>query len=140
MSSLGVPSIRLQRKMIQPLESARGAENIASPEDAARLMQRIATCDLPMSRENCGVVRGILEMPKAGPIPASVPQGTPVAWKPGGVGGVSTAWGIVNLPGREYVVVGMVTYGAGDAGSDALSEIAVAAYEYYRRLARASGY
>lgn len=140
MASLGVPAIRLQRKMIQPLESARGSENISSPADAARLMQRIAACNLPMSRAACDELRRVLELPKSGPVPASVPAGTPVAWKPGGVEGVSTAWGLVNLPGREYVVVGMVTYGAGDAGSDALEAISVAAYEYYRRLARASGY
>lgn len=140
MGSLGVPGIRLQRKMIQPLQSARGSENISTPADAARLMQRIATCNLPMSRASCNELRRVLELPKNGPIPASVPAGTPVAWKPGGVEGVSTAWGVVNLPGREYVVVGMVTYAADNAGSSALEEISAAAYEYYRRLARASGY
>ena len=31
MATLGVPSIRLQRKMIQPRESAAGRENIATP-------------------------------------------------------------------------------------------------------------
>lgn len=140
MSSLDVGQIRLQRRMIKPLESARGAENLATPTDAARLMQRLATCALPVSQSGCEEVRRILELPKSGSIPASVPGNVRVAWKPGGVEGVQTAWGIVELPARPYVVVGMVTYADGDEASAALRSIADAAYEYHRRLARASRY
>lgn len=140
MDALGVPSIRLQRKMIQSLESARGNENIATSADAAALMRRIAECDLPMSREHCDTVRSILELPKAGAIPSSVPASVRVAWKPGGIEGVQTAWGIVDLPGRPYIVVGMMNYADGDEAGAALREVASAAYEYYRRLARSTSH
>lgn len=140
MDSLGVGAIRLQRKMIQPLASARGEENIATPAAAAALMRRIAQCELPMSREHCAAVRRILELPKGGAIPSSVPAGVRVAWKPGGIEGVQTAWGIVDLPGRPYIVVAMMNYADGDAASAALREVSDAAYQYYRRLARASAY
>ena len=140
MDSLGVGAVKLQRKMIQPLASARGEENIATPAAAAQLMRRVAECALPMSREHCATVRRILELPKSGTIPSSVPAGVRVAWKPGGIEGVQTAWGIVDLPGRPYVVVAMMNYADGDGASAALREVSDAAYQYYRRRARASGF
>jgi len=140
MDSFGLPSIRVQRKMIQPRESAVGNENIATPRDAAQIMRRIHTCDLPMSKERCGALRRILELPKSGPFPASVPGSVRVAWKPGGVEGVETAWGLFALPGRPYVLAVMVNYGDSPESTRALRESAQAAYEYFRRLARSSPY
>jgi beta-lactamase class A len=138
MASLDLGSIRVQRRMIQPLESARGNENVATPRHAALLMRRVASCELPMSRERCGGLRRILELPKGGPFPASVPGSVRVAWKPGGVEGVETAWGLFALAGRPYALAVMVNYSDSPASSRALREVADAAYEYFRRLARSS--
>lgn len=138
MDGFGLPTIKVQRKMIQPRESAVGHENIASPRDAAQVMRRIHACDLPMSRERCGELRRILELPKAGSFPASVPGNVRVAWKPGGVEGVETAWGLFALPGRPYVLTVMVNYSDSPESTRALRESAAAAYEYFRRLARSS--
>ena len=52
---------------------------------------------------------------------------------------MGTAWGIVELPGRPYVVTAMVTYGDADPDA-ALRRIADAAWEHFSRIARASGY
>src|SRR6185436_21021754 len=71
MRELGLPEIRLQRKMIQPRESMAGNENLATPASAAALMGRTARCELPMSQPRCADLRRILEIPKEGPIPAS---------------------------------------------------------------------
>ncbi len=138
MESLGVPSIKVQRKMIQPRESAAGRENIATPRDAARLMQRIDRCDIGMSRQRCAELRGILEISKGGPFPASVPGNVRVAWKPGGVEGVETAWGLFALPGRPYALTVMVNYTDSPESSRAIRAVADAAYAYFRRLARSS--
>jgi beta-lactamase class A len=140
MDDFGLTSIRVQRKMIQPRESAVGNENVATPRDAARLMRRIHTCELPMTKERCGELRRILELPKAGPFPASVPGNVRVAWKPGGVEGVETAWGLFALAGRPYVLAVMVNYSDSPESTRALRESAQAAYEYFRRLARSSPY
>ena len=56
----GAPNTKLHRKMIQPEESARGNENLSTPRDAARIMERIASCDLPMSERSSARVREIL--------------------------------------------------------------------------------
>lgn len=140
MAGFGLASIKVQRKMIQPRESARGNENIATPRDAAQLMRRIHTCELPMSRERCGELRRILELPKGGAFPASVPSSVRVAWKPGGVEGVETAWGLFALPNRPYALTAMVNYSDSPEMSRVVREVADAAYEYFRRLARSSPY
>ena len=138
--ALGVPDVKLQRKMIRPRDSFAGNENIATPSAAATIMAKIAKCELPMSRERCGALRRLLEIPKGGPIEASVPEGVKVAWKPGDIEGVNTAWGLVDLPGRPYVVVGMVNYSDADEGMRALRRIADAAYGYFHVLARSTPY
>jgi len=138
--ALGVPDVKLQRKMIRPRDSFAGNENIATPSGAATIMAKIAKCELPMSKERCGELRRLLEIPKGGPIEASVPEGVRVAWKPGDIEGVNTAWGLVDLPGRPYVVVGMVNYSDADEGMKALRRIADAAYGYFHVLARSTPY
>ena len=140
MRTLGVPEVKLQRKMIRPRDSAAGNENIATPSAAATIMAKIARCELPMAKERCGALRRLLEIPKGGPIEASVPEGVRVAWKPGDIEGVNTAWGLVDLPGRPYVVVGMVNYSDADEGMRALRRIADAAYGYFHVLARSTPY
>jgi beta-lactamase class A len=137
---LGVPQVKMQRKMIRPRESALGNENIATPTAAATIMAKIARCELPMPKDRCAALRALLEIPKGGPIEASVPEGVKVAWKPGDIEGVNTMWGLVDLPGRPYVVVGMVNYSDADDASRALRRIADAAYGYFHVLARSTPY
>jgi beta-lactamase class A len=138
--ALGAPDVKLQRKMIRPRDSFAGNENIATPSGAATIMAKIAKCELPMSKERCGELRRLLEIPKGGPIEASVPEGVRVAWKPGDIEGVNTAWGLVDLPGRPYVVVGMVNCSDADEGMRALRRMADAAYGYFHVLARSTPY
>lgn len=135
-TSLGAPNTRVQRRMIDPEASARGEENIATPREAATVMTRIATCDLPMSRAACARVRQILQLPKGGPTRVAVPANVPVAFKPGGITGVATTWAIVGLPGREYVLTVMTNYGGdGDAFIERVGRITFA---YFSTLAGAT--
>ena len=137
-ASLGAEETVLQRKMIRPEESARGNENLSTPRDAARIMERIATCDLPMSGSACNRVREILELPKGGPLPDPVPSSVPVAFKPGGITGVATAWGLVGLPDRPYVVVVMSSYGGN--GGEVIETVSALAYDYFSRLSGVTEY
>jgi len=137
-AALGAPDTRLQRKMIRPEESARGNENLSTPRDAARIMERIASCDLPMSEASCRRVREILEIPKSGALPDPIPSGVPVAWKPGGITGVATAWGLVDLPDRPYVVVVMSNYGGN--GGEVIRAVSAEAWDYFSRLAGVTEY
>ena len=130
--SLGASNTKLQRKMIQPGESARGNENLSTPRDAVRIMERIARCDLPMSKGSCARVREILEIYKGGPIRTPIPRAIPVAFKPGGITGVATVWALVDMPDRPYVLSVMSNYG-GDGGA-VVEAVSDAAYQYFSRL------
>ncbi len=132
-ASLGAPQTLVQRRMIQPEASARGQENISTPREAASIMERIASCDLPMSEASCRRVRQILEIPKGGPTRAPVPGSVPIAFKPGGITGVATTWALVGLAGRPYVLSVMTNYG-GDGGA-MIQAVSAAAYRYFSKLA-----
>lgn len=132
-ASLGAPQTLVQRRMIQPEASARGQENISTPREAAGIMERIASCDLPMSEASCRRVRQILEIPKGGPTRAPVPGSVPIAFKPGGIAGVATTWALVGLNGRPYVMTVMTNYG-GDGGA-VVEAVSRAAYQYFSKLA-----
>ena len=131
-ASLGAEHTRLQRKMIRPEESARGNENLSTPRDAALIMERIASCDLPMGEAGCARVRGILEIFKGGPIRNPVPREVPIAFKPGGITGVSTVWGLVDVPDRPYVISVMSNYGGN--GGAVVEAVSAVAYDYFSRL------
>jgi hypothetical protein len=121
--------------MIRPEDSASGKENVSTPREAADLMVRIATCRLPMSAEYCAAVRKILEIPKPGPFRDAIPDTIAVAWKPGGIEGVQTAWGLVPVPGAPYAISVMVNYGPDDM-SATIREVSAAAYRYFSQIAR----
>jgi beta-lactamase class A len=137
-ASLGATHTLLQRKMIRPEESARGNENLSTPREAALIMAKIATCDLPMSEASCHRVREILEIYKGGPIRTPIPRSVRVAFKPGGITGVATVWGLVDLPDRPYVISVMSNYGGN--GSAVIEAASAAAYDYFSRLSGVTDY
>jgi beta-lactamase class A len=137
-ASLGAERTLLQRHMIRPDQSAIGNENLSTPRDAALIMEKIAACDLPMSEAGCARVREILELYKDGPIRTPVPDEVPIAFKPGGITGVATVWGIVDVPDRPYVNSVMSNYG-GDGGA-VIEEVSRLAYDYFSRLSGITEY
>lgn len=137
MASLGLKQTKLQRRMISPASSARGEENISTPSEAAMVMARLWRCDLPISKSACQRVREILELPKSEPVRSVIPDDIAVASKPGGIVGVATSWALVELPDHPFVISVMTNYGGGD-GDAAIRESAKAAFEYFRRLQRAT--
>lgn len=137
-ASLGAEATKLQRKMIRPEASARGDENLSTPADAARIMERIHACDLPMSEASCQRVREILEIDKGGPVRAPVPRDVPIAFKPGGITGVATVWALVDLPDRPYALAVMSSYGGN--GGAVIEAVSAAAYDYFARLSGVTEY
>lgn len=139
MAAIGFPQTRLQRKMIRPEASARGEENVSTPREAVDLMARLARCDLPLSAASCAEVRRLLELPKGGEFRQPIPAAVRVAWKPGGLEGVSTAWGVVELPGAPYAVAVMVNYGDGRAG-EVVRAVSAAVYQHFALVAGVTPY
>ncbi len=139
MASLGFAQTKLQRKMIRPEASARGEENVSTPREAVDLMARLSRCDLPLTAASCAEVRRLLELPRGGEFRQPIPAGVRVAWKPGGLDGVSTAWGIVALPGAPYAVSVMVNYGDAQPG-ETVRAVSAAVYRHFALLAGATPY
>jgi beta-lactamase class A len=137
-AQLGAPRTKLQRKMIRPEESARGNENLSTPSDAATIMAKIASCDLPMSHSACVRVREILEIYKGGPVRRPVPREVPIAFKPGGITGVAIVWALVGVPDRPYVLSVMSNYGGN--GGAVIEAVSAAAYDYFSRLSGVTDY
>jgi beta-lactamase class A len=137
MASLGFPQTKLQRKMIQPAASARGEENVSTAREAVDLMVRLARCDLPLTPASCTEVRRLLELPKGGEFRQSIPAAVRVAWKPGGLEGVSTAWGVVALPGAPYAVAVMVNYGNAQVG-ETVRAVSAAVFQHFALVAGAT--
>ena len=101
-------------------------------------MSAPASTRRPQRAASCGRVREILELYKGGPIRAPIPRSIPVAFKPGGITGVSTVWGLVDVPDRPYVVSVMSNYGGnGGAVVEAVSELT---FDYFDRLSGITDY
>jgi beta-lactamase class A len=138
-AAMGLKTMKLRRKMLDGASSAAGAENVSSPADGATLMYKIATCDLPVSKASCARIREIMEIPQPEhPAKDPIPSTIPVAFKWGGLEGVSNGWGIVSLPDRPYVFIIMTSYG--DDPAPTVRSASQAAFNYYSRLARANAY
>ena len=136
---LGAAKTRLQRKMIKPEESAKGNENISTPNEAADVMVRLSRCNLPLSAASCATVRNILEIPKSGGFRSGIPGAVKAAWKPGGIEGAQTAWGLVDVPGAPYAIAIMINYGVDDMDAP-MREISAAVYGYFTQIARTTPY
>ncbi len=137
MAALGLSSTRFERKMIRPEDQAAGRENISTPREAADLMARLWRCDVPLTAASCAEVTRLLELPKGGAFRAPIPPSVAVAWKPGSLSGVSTAWAIVKVDGAPYAMSVMVTYGDATA-ADVVEQVSAAAYGYFTQVAGAT--
>ncbi len=137
---LGLSGIRLQRKMIDLSAMARGNENIATPRQAAQLLEMLSKGRV-ISPEVSAAVLKTLRIPKSSPIPKLIPVSTSIANKPGGVEGVACDWGLVEIPNRPFAIAVMTTYNGESASADeAIARIARMAYDYFSRLARSTPY
>lgn len=136
MAAMGLANTQLRRKMIRQEEQVKGNENISTPREAADLMARLSRCDVPLTPASCAEVVRLLQLPKDGAFRAPIPDSVPVAWKPGSLDGVSTAWGLVQLEGAPYAIAIMVTFGT--APDDVVRAISAAAYGHFTQVAGAT--
>jgi len=140
MRALGVEGLALRRRMMDVDAARRGDENVATPAALARLLDVVRTGE-GLGAASRAAVLETLQKPKATPITAGVPAGTPVAGKPGELEGVRVDAGLVLVPGRPYVLVMMCAWLRDDAeGERAIEAASRAAYAYFTRLAAGGDY
>lgn len=140
LTDLGLSGIKLRRRMIDQGAMARAEENVATPREAVRLFELLASGKV-ISEDISQAVLRTLRIPKSSPIPRRLPSSVPVANKPGGVEGAACDWALVEVPGRPFVIAVMTTYNGETAEADnVIASIARMAYDLYSRLARSTLY
>lgn len=140
MNGLGMPTLKLRRRMIDTEAARRGDENVGSPADVAKLLGIIDRGD-GLSKGSRDAMLTILRKAKSSALRDGVPSGVAVANKPGGLEGVAVDAGIVYLSDRPYIFVATTTYlKSGAAGQAAIRAASQAAFDYFNRIARSSEY
>jgi beta-lactamase class A len=77
----------------------------------------------------------------SGSIRAVVPANVPVYTKTGGLDGVRTEAGVVDVAGRPFSIAVMTTYLKNDEeGGRAIENLTAAAYSHFDRLAASTAY
>jgi beta-lactamase class A len=140
MSRLGLTNTKLQRKMMDEDAWLADRENLSTPNEQARLLEAIFKQEV-LSRESTEALLEILSIPKSSRIRPLLPPGTRVAHKTGSVPGVVVDVGIVYLTDSPFIVSAMANW-LTDPGKaeQAISRIALVAYDYFDRLAHSNSF
>ncbi len=138
LDTLGLTATRLNRRMLD-LDAARaGRENVATPLEMVRLLEAIHAGRAFPAERLPGFLE-ILSIHKEGYLNAWLPEGTPMANKPGWLDGVRTDAALGLLPRRPYAVAVMTTYAPIDRSADtAIATIGKLVHEFFDRLGRSS--
>ena len=135
MKSHGFSNTRLQRKMIDQPASLRNEENISTPAEAVRIMKLLYEgkfIDKSTSDE-------ILSILKNNPIMNSkivngLPANVKLAFKPGGMGGVSTEWAIVYLSNMPYAIAIMENYKTSATPQGIITTLSKRVFDYFSMM------
>jgi beta-lactamase class A len=135
MNSLGFSNTRLQRRMIDQPASLRNEENISTPAEAVGILKLLFEgkfIDKSTSEE-------ILSILQKNPIENSnlavgLPENVKLAFKPGGMGGVSTEWAIVYLSNRPYALAIMENYKTPTTPAGIISSLSRRVYDYFSMM------
>ena len=141
LKSLGVNKTLLQRKMMNSEASARGEENLATPAEAAKILQLLYKGEF-VSPEVSKEIIEILKMTdrEDSRLAAGIPESTPIAFKPGFIDGVSTEWAIVLLEQRPFAVAFMESYKVNGEAEEVMEQASKILFDYYWRIGSASEY
>lgn len=140
MTALGMPGLKLRRRMIDTAAALRGDENVGSPADLAKLLQIIYRSE-GLTKASSDEIVAILKKPKSSALREGVPGNVPVANKTGGLEAVAADAGIVYLPNHPYILVVTTTYLKNNAdGNDAIRRASRVVFDYFNRVAKSSEY
>jgi beta-lactamase class A len=140
LTSLGLKNTHLQRKMMDIEAARQGRENISTPREMMTLLEAIYRNKL-FEQELTADFFKVLATPKDSSIPKLLPPELKIANKPGELEAVRNDSGIVFVPNRPFVICVMTTYLHEEReGQQAISQLALAAYQYFDRLGKSSEY
>ena len=136
----GLRDTRLRRKMMDLKAAAEGRENVSTPNEMLNLLQALYRDEI-LNREMTADFFKVLSTHKDSWIPRNLPDDLRIADKPGALEGVRNDSGVIFVDKRPYVLCVMTTYLHRERdGEEAISNISLAAWRMFDRLARASEY
>ena len=140
LSSQGIAQTRLRRKMMDIKAAAEGPENVSTPDEMMRLLEALYRGEI-LNKEMTDDFFKVLSTHKDSWIPRLLPDGLKIANKPGALEGVRNDSGVVFVDKRPYAICVMTTYLHNERdGEEAISNVSLAAWRLFDRLARASEY
>jgi beta-lactamase class A len=140
LNAQGLRDTRLRRKMMDLKAAAEGRENVSTPNEMLNLLQALYRGEI-LNKEMTDDFFKVLSTHKDSWIPRNLPDDLKIADKPGALEGVRNDSGVIFVDKRPYVLCVMTTYLHRERdGEEAISNISLAAWRMFDRLARASEY
>ena len=141
MRSLGLTKTVLRRKMMDIAAARRGDENVATPQEMARLLEMIYK-GKALSKELTGeLIKRLKTLKKDSYLSYELPAGVELADKPGTLDGVRNDSGIVFAPNRPFAISAMTAYDRDEKAAErATGEVALEAYHYFEMRGKTSEY
>jgi|HigsolmetaAR202D_1030399.scaffolds.fasta_scaffold07546_2 Beta-lactamase class A len=134
LDEMGFLNTRLRRIMMDTAAAGRDEENVSTPNEMARLVEKIYRKEAA-HEEDCNEMLAIMKRVKAS-LHKAVPPRVEVASKPGGVPGVKCETGIVYLPNRPFVLSVMSTFVRPSATP--VEDVTRVVYAHFERLAQSN--
>jgi beta-lactamase class A len=140
LNAQGLRDTRLRRKMMDLKAAAEGRENVSTPNEMLNLLQALYRGEI-LNKEMTADFFKVLSTHKDSWIPRNLPDDLKIADKPGSLEGVRNDSGVIFVDKRPFVLCVMTTYLHRERdGEEAISNVALAAWRMFDRLARASEY
>jgi beta-lactamase class A len=141
LNELGCKTTRLNRRMMDTDALAQGRDNLSTPAEGALIINALREQKI-LGTDSCQQVLDILKMDKVGYLKAGIKKPRPpFASKPGKTPGITTEWGLVELPGSPYLISVMVKLEADEElGKGFLKEVSQLTWSYFSRKANATNF
>jgi len=140
LSAQGLRDTHLRRKMMDLKAAAEGRENVSSPHEMMTLLEALYRGQV-LNKEMTEDFFKVLSTHKDSWIPRKLPDDLKIANKPGELEGVRNDSGVIFVDKRPYILCVMTTYLRRERdGEEAISDISLAAWRMFDRIARASEY
>jgi beta-lactamase class A len=140
LSAQGLRDTKLRRKMMDLKAAGEGRENISTPNEMLSLLKALYNGEI-LNKELTADFFKVLSTHKDSWIPRDLPDDLKIANKPGALEGVRNDSGVIFVDKRPYILCVMTTYLRRERdGEEAISNISLAAWRMFDRIARASEY
>jgi beta-lactamase class A len=137
---VGLKETHLRRKMIDIDAARAGRENVSTPRELSGLLEIIHS-GRALDPAHTKDYLDLISQPKDSLFNRALPPAVRIEDKPGSLDAVRCDAGIIEIPGRPFVMTVMTTYlDNNDDGERAVKDVARAVYDYFVRLGASSTY